>query len=320
MKSTALAPAVTSTRIGFGCAGLMREPSMRKRQILLAEAFERGITHFDVARMYGLGAAERELGRFAQGHRENIVIATKFGVGPASIAGRFARLQRPARWLLARNPALKALLKRRSDVVHHPRHYDVASARASLQTSLRELNTDYVDLLFVHDPSPSDRVDLPGICAFLEEARQAGHVRAWGVAGEQDPCTQIKRSLPATAVLQTRDDILSRKYPFPPDDLEPLITFGVLSTAIDRISKHLSDSPERRSQWSQTLDVDCSSPQAIVALLLRDALDANPHGVVLFSTTRPERLRELDSIASAPDPANDPTLAALRRHVSDELT
>src|SRR6185503_14619010 len=57
-------------RLGFGCASLMRVPSRREREALLGEAFEQGIRHFDVARMYGLGAAESELGRFARGRRE----------------------------------------------------------------------------------------------------------------------------------------------------------------------------------------------------------------------------------------------------------
>src|SRR5580704_5777538 len=107
MESTALVLGITSTRIGFGCAGLMREPSARKRQGLLAAAFDQGITHFDVARMYGLGAAEGELGRCARDRRDRVVIATKFGIEPASASGRLAHLQGPARWLLARYPALR---------------------------------------------------------------------------------------------------------------------------------------------------------------------------------------------------------------------
>jgi D-threo-aldose 1-dehydrogenase len=318
MQSTALAPDVTSTRIGFGCAGLMREPSARKRQGLLAEAFGQGITHFDVARMYGLGAAEGELGRFARGRRDSVVIATKFGIEPTSAPGQLARLQGPARWLLAHYPALRGYVKRRSDTFHQPHHYDAATARASLHTSLREMQTDYVDVLLVHDPAPTDHVDLPDICAFLEDARQAGHLRAWGIAGERDPCIQIKRSLPATAVLQVHEDILSRTQPLP-GDLEPLITFGVLGEALDRISRYLQGSSEHRSRWSEELGVDCSSSQVLASLLLRDALDVNPRGVVLYSTTRPERLRGLDAIASAAHNQDDPVLAAFRRRVCDEL-
>jgi hypothetical protein len=209
-------------------------------------------------------------------------------------------------------------VKRRSDTFHQPRHYDAATARASLHTSLRELQTDYVDVLLMHDPSPTDHVDLPDICAFLEEARQAGHLRAWGIAGERDPCIQIKRSLPATAILQVRDDIISRTQPFS-GDLEPLVTFGVLGEALDRISRYLQGSSERRSRWSDELGVDCSSSQVLASLLLHDALDTNPRGVVLYSTTRPERLRGLDTIASAAHNQDDLVLAAFRRRVSDEL-
>ena len=318
MDSVTLAPGVTSTRIGFGCAGLMRDPSARKRQRLLAEAFDQGIRHFDVARMYGLGAAEGELGRFAQGRRDSVVIATKFGIEPASSSGRLVRLQGPARWLLARYPALRGYVRRRSDAFHQPHRYDAATARASLHRSLRELQTDYVDILLVHDPSPTDHVDLPGLCAYLEDARQAGQIRAWGIAGEQELCMQLKQSLPATAILQMREAILSRTSPLP-GDLEPLITFGVLGEALDRISRHLKGSPARRSQWSEELGVDCSSSRALASLLLRDALDVNPRGVILYSTTRPERLQGLDTIASTMTNRNARALAAFRRRVNDEL-
>jgi D-threo-aldose 1-dehydrogenase len=294
----------------------MREPSSRKRQLLLDEAFDQGIRHFDVARMYGLGAAESELGRFARGRRDQVVIATKFGIEPAPAPRHLARLQSPARWLLARYPALRGYVKKRADTFHSPRHYDAATARASLQTSLRELQTDYVDILLIHDPAPTDQVDLPGVRDYLEEARQAGHLRAWGVAGEQDPCIQIKQSLPSTAILQVRDDILSRLPR--QNDLEPLITFGVLSEALHRILDHLKRSAQHRSQWSKALGVDCSS-QALASLLLRDALDANPRGVVLYSTTRAERLRELKSIASIEPNQDDLALAEIRLLVNNEI-
>lgn len=315
MQSTTLSPGVTSTRIGFGCAGLMREPSARKRQALLAEAFDQGINHFDVARMYGLGAAEKELGNFARGRREHIVIATKFGIEPASAPGRLAHLQGPVRRLLARYPALRRYVKRHSDDLHRRRRYDATAARTSLQTSLRELQIDYVDLLFIHDPSPVDEVDIPGICAYMEEAQKAGLVRAWGVAGERDPCARIGHLLPKTTVLQTRDDVLSRASPLP-RNLEPLVTFGVLGEALDRITRYICASPERRAQWSEALNLDCSSSQALAALLLREALDVNRRGVVLFSTTRPERLRGLAAIAAAAMNTDDePMLAEFRRQV-----
>lgn len=317
MESTTLASGVISTRIGFGCAGLMREPSARKRQRLLFEAFDRGITHFDVARMYGLGAAEKELGQFARERRDDVVIATKFGIEPAGTPGRFARLQGPPRRLLARFPALRGYVKGRSDVFNQPRSYDAATARVSLQTSLRELQTDYVDLMLIHDPSPTDHVDLEGICSYMEEAREAGLVRAWGVAGEQDPCLRIGRTLPPGSVLQVRDDVIDRFNTISADP-DPLITFGLLSNTLDRISRHFNAFQGRRSQWSEALGRDCSST-ALAALLLQDGLEVNARGVVLFSTTRPNRLKGLDLIVNAAREADDPTLKEFRRLVSDEL-
>ena len=57
---------IVTSPLGFGCAQLLRTSSAKQRQRILHAAYDAGIRHFDVARMYGLGAAERELGRFAQ--------------------------------------------------------------------------------------------------------------------------------------------------------------------------------------------------------------------------------------------------------------
>jgi aryl-alcohol dehydrogenase-like predicted oxidoreductase len=163
-----LDPDIGDSRLGFGCAGLMQIPSRGARQRLLGEAFDRGFSHFDVARMYGMGMAESELGRFARGRRrEEVTIATKFGIAAGS--PRLARLQAPARMAIARLPALRAAIKRRGGGPRDPRTYDAAIARASLETSLRELGTDHVDLFFVHDPGPGDRVDLDGLGELCEE-------------------------------------------------------------------------------------------------------------------------------------------------------
>jgi D-threo-aldose 1-dehydrogenase len=296
----------------------MREPSANKRQRLLEEAYAQGIRHFDVARMYGLGAAEAELGRFTQSRRDDVVIVTKFGIEAKGSPGRLARVQGPARSLLARYPALRGYVKRRSQTFHQSHRYDAATARMSLQTSLRELRTDYVDVLLVHDPSPTDAVDVEELRDYLEMARQEGHIRAWGVAGERVPCRELGHALGGEAVLQLRDDVFSRPTPLP-DKPVPLITFGVLQPALERIAAHFKADPRRRAGWSQELGVDCASPRAIVSLLIRDALRANSGGVVLYSTRRPERLRELAGLDTHAPGTDDPALAAFRRLVGSEL-
>ncbi|MDQ6777489.1 MAG: aldo/keto reductase, partial [Actinomycetota bacterium] len=100
--------AITTSRLGFGCAELYREPSSAQRRRLLDSAHHAGIRHFDVAPMYGLGVAERELGAFASQRRDQVVIATKFGISPSPAARAIGRVQGPARRLLVAAPGLRS--------------------------------------------------------------------------------------------------------------------------------------------------------------------------------------------------------------------
>jgi D-threo-aldose 1-dehydrogenase len=267
----------------------MRSASRRQRQRVLGEAFERGITHFDVARMYGLGAAEGELGRFAAHRRDEVTIATKFGIDPAGPASRLARFQGPARAAIARVPALRAAIKRRQGSLHQSRDYDGAVARASLETSLRALGTDYVDVLFLHDPQPGDRVDVEGLAETLEELRVAGRIRAWGLSGDPAACLPLGDAFAAPVTMQLRDEILD-SAPARAEWGPAPITFGVLSRALGRVLGYVTSSEERRRRWTREVGVDCGQPDVVASLLLQDALDRNREGMVLYSTSRPERI------------------------------
>ncbi len=303
-------------RLGFGCAGLLQLPLRGQRQRLLAAAYDAGLRHFDLARMYGLGMAEAEVGRFARG-REGVTIATKFGIEPPAPA--MARLQAPARAAIAALPALREKLKGGGEGggERPPRRYDAAGARRSLETSLRALGAERVDLFLVHDPGPGDEVDAEGIAELCERLRDEGKVGAWGISGDPDPCLELAPRLGPEAVLQVRDGIFD---PAPvPAALAPAITFGVLGAAVGRIAAHLAE-PGRRAAWSEEVGLDCGRPEVLASLLLQDALARNEEGGVLFATTRPVRLRA--ALASAAAVARDPEpppLAAFRRRVAAEL-
>ena len=105
---------ITTSSLGFGCAQLMRISSTKHRQRILHAAYDAGIRHFDVARMYGLGAAEGELGQFAQSKRDQLVLATKFGIDINPRGGLAARSQGMARRLIALFPALRKVARRSS--------------------------------------------------------------------------------------------------------------------------------------------------------------------------------------------------------------
>ncbi len=319
MEQVQLTPQIRSSRIGFGCAGLLREPSPRLRRQLLESAFDHGIRHFDVARMYGLGAAEGELAHVLRGRREEVVVATKFGIEPGRSAGRLARLQGPARELLARFPALRSQVKRRAGKLDRPHRYDVATAKRHLETSLRELRTDYVDILFLHGPSAEDTVDADALCEFLEDARRAGRVRAWGIAGERVDCSALARGLPDTTLLQVREDIFSRERERADGDApRAQITYGVLSDALETILDGGWE-PPCRAQRNES-DARMSRGEradALASLLLADALQARRNGVVLYSTTKPQRLATVDRAIAAAEREPE-ALSALRAELAIE--
>ena len=60
-----------------------------------------------MARMYGLGQAEIELGKFIARKRHHVTVFTKFGAGAPAYSATIRRLQAIPRWLFQRIPALK---------------------------------------------------------------------------------------------------------------------------------------------------------------------------------------------------------------------
>ena len=118
-----------------------------------ARALERGVGFFDTAPFYGLGEAERRLGRALAAAPEfpRPVIATK--------AGR----------LLTREPD-------GSVDVHFDFGYD--AARRSLESSLERLGVDRVDIVHIHDPDDHIHEALEGTYPALVELRDQGMIGA----------------------------------------------------------------------------------------------------------------------------------------------
>lgn len=281
---------VETTPLGFGCARLFRMASGRRRQALLSAAFDHGIRHFDVAPTYGLGLAEEELGRFLKGRpRDSVVIATKFGIEPTPLA-RLARLQAPARRVVEWFPRLRAPLRTREPTVSGPkRPIDGRTARESLERSLRTLGTAYVDLLLLHEPS-IEAVRVADLQEVLEEAREAGLIRAWGIAGPLDSSIQVSQAFRGPVpVLQVPYPLRGRD-PLPDRTQTGRIIFGVLSEMVPKIVEHVSAERSRRDRWYSATGIDCTNADAVARLLLHHALDANRGGTVLFSTTAVDRI------------------------------
>jgi aryl-alcohol dehydrogenase-like predicted oxidoreductase len=184
MDYLTLAPGLpASSRLGFGCGGVMgragRGPSLRA----IAAALDGGITHFDVARLYGYGEAEALVGEALAGRRDRVVIASKFGLTATRAAGALRALKPIAQRLAASVPGMRPMMRSLVGVAAQPAdRFSPASAQASLDESLAALRTDYLDILFLHDCAAGDlRGELAG---FLDAQVTAGKIRAWGVASD----------------------------------------------------------------------------------------------------------------------------------------
>jgi hypothetical protein len=211
-------------------------------------------------------------------------------------------------------------VKRRQDALHRSGRHDAAAARASLETSLRALGTDYVDAFFVHDPGAIEPAVLAELIPALESLREAGSIRAWGFSGDPDPCVELARAAGAGAVEQLRDDVFA-----PVPDLAsravPALTFGVLAEALPRVQGLVRRDPERWAAWGRASGLDCGDAGALAGLLLRDALQRNPRGGVIFASTRARRIEAAVVAAEAcRGDAADPLLAGFRSQLEASLS
>ena len=121
---------------GFGCVGLTAVEGENRAIELLHRAHDLGITHFDVAPLYGMGRAEHILGRFLQGRRSNVTVATKFGLAPPPMVARSGSIVPTVKKLLRRFPPADRLVRnyRARSVRTHA--FTAVEAEASLHASL----------------------------------------------------------------------------------------------------------------------------------------------------------------------------------------
>ena len=131
-------------------------------------AVDAGINFFDVSPYYGLTLAETRLGEALRGVRQRVILATK--------CGRYG-----------------------SDT------FDFSAARvlASIDESLKRLETDYLDLFQVHDVEFGDlRQIIEETIPALRQIQQQGKARYIGITGYSlPPLIQIAEAAPVDSIL-----------------------------------------------------------------------------------------------------------------------
>jgi aryl-alcohol dehydrogenase-like predicted oxidoreductase len=145
---------VVST-IGLGCNNFGRTGTATESQegtdAVIDAAIDAGVTFFDTADIYGAqrGLSETLMGNSLKGKREKIVLATKFGMGMDGING----------------PDWDARGSRRY-------------IRLAVESSLKRLQTDWIDLYQLHRPDPLTPIDET--IATLDDLVTEGKIRYIG--------------------------------------------------------------------------------------------------------------------------------------------
>jgi aryl-alcohol dehydrogenase-like predicted oxidoreductase len=133
--------------VGLGCNNFGRRCDPAQTAAVVGKAIELGVTFFDTADIYGpRGLSEEYLGRALEGHRREVVLATKF-VGPMGEGPLWGGASR--RYIFE-----------------------------AVDASLRRLGTDYVDLYQVHFPDV--RTPIEETLRALDDLARAGKVRYYG--------------------------------------------------------------------------------------------------------------------------------------------
>jgi D-threo-aldose 1-dehydrogenase len=149
---------ITVSRMGFGSApiGNSQHVSVEQAVATIHYALENGITLFDTAPLYGAGRAEEILGVALSGvPRSEFVLSTKVG-----------------RILDETNRTLTF-------------DYSRDGVMRSLESSLKRLKLDQVDLLLIHDPDDYPEQALSEAYPTLAELRSQGVIRAVGAGMNQ---------------------------------------------------------------------------------------------------------------------------------------
>jgi aryl-alcohol dehydrogenase-like predicted oxidoreductase len=146
--------------VGLGCNNFGWRLDSNATANVVHAALDAGVNFFDTADIYGGTKSEQYLGQALRGRREQVVVATKFGM--------------------------------KVDELHHGANPDYV--RRAAEDSLRRLATDYIDLYQLHQPDPE--TPIADTLAALDGLVKAGKVREIGCSNFS--AQQIREAMAAT--------------------------------------------------------------------------------------------------------------------------
>jgi len=167
--------------IGFGCMGLdfgyANKVSRQEGIALIRAAYERGVTFFDTAEVYGPFTNEEMVGEALQPFRDQVMIATKFGF---DIVGG-----------------------KQSGLNSRPEHI-----REVCDASLKRLRVEAIDLFYQHRVDP--KVPIEEVAAAVGELIRAGKVKHFGLSEPGAPTVRRAHAVQPVTALQNEYSLWTR--------------------------------------------------------------------------------------------------------------
>jgi len=294
---SALRMPVQLSRLGFGLSGIAGSGNSAHQQTLIRTALDSGVTHFDTAPYYGAGDAEKILGDILAKYSDKVTVTTKFGLVPFG-GGRLGGLTRAAlRPLFKKMKSLKRLASGFVSRVHQPAQVQVQIQKsalvASLDASLRKLHRP-VDIFLLHDAA-LEITRHPAVLEGLAEFCQTGKISLAGISGSAKTVEAAVKENPEIYRVAQLENSLTCPAPFSALSTSgvKIINYRAIQCGLPKLISLLEQRPAFKKFWLHDLGIDPSSSDILVQVLMELALSENPEGTVLFSTTRPERIRSI---------------------------
>jgi aryl-alcohol dehydrogenase-like predicted oxidoreductase len=180
---------LTVSALGLGCIGLGRrvgEGDLRARMIgVIRRAVELGVTFFDTAQVYGPLTNEELVGEALAPLRDDVVIATKFGL---------------------------------VDTDGQPAGSHPDTIRAATEGSLRRLGIDAIDLYYQHRVDPD--VPIEDVAGAVKELIDDGKVKHWGLSEAAASTIRRAHAVHPVAAVQSEYSLWFKR---PEDEILPTL-------------------------------------------------------------------------------------------------
>ena len=176
--------------VGLGCMGMSYAYGVihdkKEMSSLIRTAVERGVTLFDTAEMYGPFTNEELLGEALAPCRNQVVIATKFGIKMQD--GKQVQDSRPEQ------------------------------IRKSVEGSLKRLHTDIIDLYYQHRVDTT--VPIEDVAGTMKDLIQKGKIKHWGLSEAGVKTIRRAHAIQPVTAVQSEYSLWWRR---PEDELIPAL-------------------------------------------------------------------------------------------------